>query len=340
MPQPALEKIMLALLTRMVGRLNAHVERDDSQVDYLRRGERGQTPRFLLVAPCPNEPRQAKRAHRGRRDRTLTAAGRHEAAQLRNSSNRVQNTQWKNATDRHNNLQPRNGDHLATRPRDNVGMDFEDLRLAVYHSFVTTGRPPAIADLCEQLRDDDAAVRAGLRQLAENRHLVLDQQDHVVMAHPFSAVPLGFAVMGARTLWWGGCSWDSFAMPHLLPDDDEVLVSTRCPGCSNPHVWVVGRQSPPKGEQVAHFLVPAARMWDDVVHSCGHQRIFCSNACIDKWLDMTGYERGYVTDLNTLWQLAAHWYDGRLQRGYQRREPSAAADYLRGVGLAGPFWGL
>ena len=27
-------------------------------------------------------------------------------------------------------------------------------------------------------------------------------------------------------------------------------------------------------------------------------------------------------------------------RGYVRREPSQAAAYLRGVGLAGPFWGL
>jgi len=47
-----------------------------------------------------------------------------------------------------------------------------------------------------------------------------------------------------------------------------------------------------------------------------------------------------VLDLGTLWRLAAHWYDGRLDRGYVRREPSQATAYLRGVGLAGPFWGL
>jgi hypothetical protein len=45
-------------------------------------------------------------------------------------------------------------------------------------------------------------------------------------------------------------------------------------------------------------------------------------------------------DLPTLWRLAAGWYAGRLERGYVRREPSAAADYLRGVGLSGDFWGL
>jgi hypothetical protein len=31
---------------------------------------------------------------------------------------------------------------------------------------------------------------------------------------------------------------------------------------------------------------------------------------------------------------------GRLDRGYRRREPAAAAEYFREVGLRGSFWGL
>ena len=58
------------------------------------------------------------------------------------------------------------------------------------------------------------------------------------------------------------------------------------------------------------------------------------------WLAVTGSARGYVMNLGTLWRLAEHWYDGRLDRGYVRREPSQAAAYLRGVGLSGSFWGL
>jgi hypothetical protein len=61
---------------------------------------------------------------------------------------------------------------------------------------------------------------------------------------------------------------------------------------------------------------------------------------VDAWLESSANERGYVMDLATLWRLASGWYDGRLSRGYVRREPSAAADYLRGVGLSGSFWGL
>jgi hypothetical protein len=81
-------------------------------------------------------------------------------------------------------------------------------------------------------------------------------------------------------------------------------------------------------------------MWDDVVRTCGHQRLFCSPGCVDDWLRATGLTRGYVMDLATLWRLAAHWYDGRLDRGYVRRDPVQAKEYLRGVGLSGPFWGL
>lgn len=219
-------------------------------------------------------------------------------------------------------------------------MDCEDLRLAVYQSFARTGRAPETRDLAEQFAGDVPAVVRGLKELAGARHVVLDEMGRIVMAHPFSAVPLGFAVIGARTLWWGGCAWDSFAFPHLLPGEGEVLVATRCPACSRPHAWNVGTERPPDGGQVAHFLVPAARMWDDVVHTYAHQRLFCSEDCVSAWLRATGYGRGYVMDLGTLWRFAAHWYDGRMDRGYVRREPAEAADYLRSVGLAGPFWGL
>ena len=219
-------------------------------------------------------------------------------------------------------------------------MDHEDLRLAVYGAFAETGRAPEPGDLADQLGTGMEAVRRGLDELASARHLVLDGQGRIVMAHPFSAMPLGFAVMGRRTLWWGGCAWDSFALPHLLPGEGEMLVATRCPACQHPHAWNVGPEQPPEGNQVAHFLVPAPQMWDDVVHTCRHQRLFCSRDCVDNWLAATGSTRGYVMDLGTLWRFAAHWYDGRLERGYARREPSQAAEYLRSVGLTGPFWGL
>lgn len=214
------------------------------------------------------------------------------------------------------------------------------MRVAVYESFSRTGCAPKLDQLATRFAVPETEIEEALRTLAGGRHLVLGADGSIVMAHPFSAVPLGLSVMGRSTLWWGGCAWDSFALPHLLPWEGEVLVATRCPSCGRPHAWSVGTQEPPAGDQVAHFLVPAAHMWDDVVHTCGNQRIFCSRGCVSRWLTATGLDEGYVMDLPTLWNFAAHWYDGRLEHGYVRREPSAAHEYMRSAGLSGPFWGL
>jgi hypothetical protein len=219
-------------------------------------------------------------------------------------------------------------------------VDSEDVRLAVYDGFVREGSPPPPHQLAEQLDQPVGEVREALSELAALRHVVLDDTGRIVMAHPFAGVPLGFSVMGAATLWWGGCAWDSFAMPHLLPWEPALLVATTCPACGAPHAFNVTRSGPPPGDQVAHFLVPVAHMWDDVLTTCANQRIYCSEACVGDWLDRTGHVRGEVMDLATLWHFASGWYTGRLERGYTRREPAEAADYLRGVGLSGAFWGL
>lgn len=219
-------------------------------------------------------------------------------------------------------------------------VDVEDVRVAVYSCFAHEGRAPGTPELASEFGVGAAEVDEALRDLAAARHLVLDNAGRIVMAHPFSAIPLSFSVMGASTLWWGGCAWDSFAMAHLLTWEPELLVATRCPACATAHAWNVNRLAPPPGDQLAHFLTPVAQMWDDVIHTCGHQRIFCNQECIDIWLERTANPAGYVMDLPTLWRFAADWYTGRLDPGYVRREPSDAADYMRGVGLSGTFWGL
>ena len=218
-------------------------------------------------------------------------------------------------------------------------LDLEDLRLEIYGSLASTGRVPENAALAATLEVHQEEIEAGLRQLAAARHLALDAEGRIVLAHPFSTIDLGFSVKGTRTLWWGGCVWDSFAIPHLVPDEPEVLVATTCPGCGQAHAWVVGRASPPEGDQLAHFLVPAEHMWDDVVFTCGNQRVFCGDACLEVWLAREGLKRGYAADLATVWRLARGWYAGRLDRGHVRREPADADDYLRSVGLTGSFWG-
>jgi hypothetical protein len=221
-----------------------------------------------------------------------------------------------------------------------MSLDPEALRVAVYRSLASSGRAPDMQALATSLGTTRDKVRAGLRTLHDQRHLVLDETGAIAIAHPFGTIDFGFSVKGTHTLWWGGCVWDSFAIPNLVPGEPSVLVATTCPACGRPHGWTVTNQAPPEGDQVAHFLVPVSRIWDDVLFTCSKQRVFCDESCLDTWLLREGHERGYATDLATVWRLARGWYEGRLEPGYRRREPAEAAAYFQSVGLRGPFWGL
>lgn len=213
----------------------------------------------------------------------------------------------------------------------------EAVRLDIYRALAATGRLPDLHALVARhclTRDELGAV---IEKLGAAHHFGL-RDGNIVLAHPFATENFGFSVMSSATLWWGGCSWDSFAIPHLVSDAAPVLVATACPACAKPHAWQVGTDAPPDGDQVAHFLVPMRQVWDDVLHTCGHQRIFCDRTCLESWLAEHNSAEGYAMSLQQLWQLAAGWYRGRLDAGYVRRHPAQAAEYFRSVGLTGTFW--
>jgi hypothetical protein len=214
----------------------------------------------------------------------------------------------------------------------------KDVRFRIYEAFAKYGTPPTPEELARDTSLTISEIQTVLQELATTRNIVIDKHYRILMAHPFSSIPLGFSVMGSSTLWWGGCAWDSFAVPNLL--STEVVVATTCLNCSQSHSWRVDPNTPPQGQQIAHFLIPTGRMWDDVIHTCGNQRIFCNEICLKKWLESSGNSYGYSMDLETLWNLSRTWYEGRLNYEYERREPSAALDYFKSVGLSGEFWGI
>jgi hypothetical protein len=222
---------------------------------------------------------------------------------------------------------------------DDLSVVLEDVRLAVYGSLADTGQLPDAGRLAEVAGGHAHAAEA-IVELARRRAWALGPDGAIVLAHPFATRSFGYSVMSSKTLWWGGCCWDAFAIPHLVPDCGPAIIAGSCPACDRPLVWRVDTSAPPHGPERAHFLVPAPRMWDDVIHTCSNQLLFCDDRCIDTWLDRTGNVEGYRMDLATLWRFAAKWYAGRLDRGYRRREPAQALSYFREVGLRGAFWGL
>ena len=174
----------------------------------------------------------------------------------------------------------------------------ERVRLTVYHGFATAGAEPSRSAIAAGAGIAEADVEPALVELERLHHLVR-QDGRIVLAHPFGGRSFAFSVMSEDTLWWGGCAWDAFAIPNLL-HRGPMLIATPCPGCGTAHAWNVDGGRPPDGDQVAHFLVPMAHVWDDVVHACSNQRIFCSRACVSSWLDAQGLEEGSVFPLETL----------------------------------------
>ncbi|RLP77938.1 hypothetical protein D9V32_00985 [Mycetocola tolaasinivorans] len=215
----------------------------------------------------------------------------------------------------------------------------EQVRLSIYRHFAETGRTSTPETVARRLDLPVSEAREAFDALVRDRHIAVSPEGEIVLAHPFATQNLGFSVMGNDVLWWGGCAWDSFAIPHLVPAEPSVLVATTCPNCDAPHAWTITRDEPPVGDQVVHFLEPMGRVWNDVIHACANQRIFCDAVCVEQWAARTGHEVGAIFDLATLWRLASRWYAGRLDAGYVRREPLVAAEYFASVGLTGPFWG-
>jgi hypothetical protein len=215
-----------------------------------------------------------------------------------------------------------------------------DIRLYVYRRFSDDAVAVTPADVAGAFGLTGQAARDALRALHDAHLLVLGPGgEQIVMAHPWAAVPLGFVVSSSTQKWWGGCAWDSFAIPVLA--GETCLVATHCLGCGQPIALDVAPDRGPGlggGQLVAHLPVPVLRMWDDVVATCNSQRLFCHPGHLADWLARTGTERGAVLGLDQLWDLATGWYAGRLTAGYRRRTPGEAAEFFASINLTGEFW--
>lgn len=146
-------------------------------------------------------------------------------------------------------------------------MDFDSqVRAAIYGWFVEETRAPAVADLARLLDEDPDAIRDAYGRLFRKRVLFLEPDGETIrMAPPFSAVPTQHRVRVGDREYFANCSWDSLGIPAALHAPGEVL--SRCEQTLEPIHLEVGPKGPEPEAVVAHFAVPAAKWWADLVYT-------------------------------------------------------------------------
>lgn len=132
-----------------------------------------------------------------------------------------------------------------------------DVRNRTYARFVELGRAP----LPHELGAEDE-VLASWERLHDAHALVLDaDRRRILMANPFAATPTPHRVSAAGRWWYANCAWDAFGIGAALRVDARIESS--CPHCAERIVIDVKDEEPVQPAAV-HFVVPAARWWDDI----------------------------------------------------------------------------
>jgi hypothetical protein len=140
--------------------------------------------------------------------------------------------------------------------------DFERIvRGEVYRSFRDESAAPSVAELSRRVGAPEDHIVAALRALADEHCLVLlPGTDTIWMAHPFSGIETDFVVTVGERKWFANCAWDGLSILALFGDG---TLDTHSPGSGDPLRFLV-RNRVVSGEGIVHFLVPAARFWDDI----------------------------------------------------------------------------
>ena len=85
------------------------------------------------------------------------------------------------------------------------------------------------------------------------------------MAPPFSGIETSFLVQVGDRSYYANCVWDAFGIPAALQKDGIIHAADGFTG--EPLLLEIKEGRPSTLEYVAHFAVPAAQWWVDIVHT-------------------------------------------------------------------------
>jgi hypothetical protein len=129
------------------------------------------------------------------------------------------------------------------------GMDLVSIRRRLYRHYAATGQPPVLA------ADDLLALEAV-------HALVLDRTGAIAFANPFATPPAPFRVNTDDRVYHAICAWDALGVLAAL--DCDGTVETQCPDCGAAIQIGVRHRAIEAAEAVVHFLVPAARWYENL----------------------------------------------------------------------------
>ncbi len=147
--------------------------------------------------------------------------------------------------------------------REEAAFDIE-VRRYVYDHVMNEGLPPTTAEAASALSTTPDDIGASFWRLADGHILVLQKgTGEILMANPFSAVPTPFLVRAGDRSWYGNCIWDAMGIPAMLKRDASIETSCGCCGTAMHLAVTDGSLEVAPG--IAHFAIPAAHWWDDIV---------------------------------------------------------------------------
>jgi DNA-binding transcriptional MocR family regulator len=139
------------------------------------------------------------------------------------------------------------------------------VKLAVYRITAESGTVPSSRELARAIELTEDEVRASFARLHAKRLLVPEPADpsRIRMAPPFSGIPTAFPVDANGKRYFANCAWDAYGIAAALHSDAVIPASDGHTG--EPLTLEVRKNQPVLKPYVAHFAVPAAHWWDDIV---------------------------------------------------------------------------
>jgi hypothetical protein len=140
-----------------------------------------------------------------------------------------------------------------------------EVKLAVYRITAERARVPTAGEVAGALSISLAEAESAFARLHQKRLLVPEPGDptRIRMAPPFSGIETGFPVESLGKRYYANCVWDAYGIAAALHADAVIPASDAHTG--EPLMLEVKGNGPVPQPYLAHFAVPAAHWWDDIV---------------------------------------------------------------------------